>query len=87
MWSNSTPLENFSEHTYINITNSFSIYKLFHFREKDIRVIRPLIYAREKDLRKFAGKVRQFDCFHILFNFDVIISFHKKSENNQEQSN
>lgn len=28
-----------------------------HFRECDLRVIRPLVYVREKELRSFAEKV------------------------------
>ena len=30
-----------------------------YFREGDLRVIRPFVYAREKDLRHFADKVTQ----------------------------
>ena len=32
---------------------------LYLFREGDLRVIRPFVYVREKDLRLFAEKVLQ----------------------------
>lgn len=35
---------------------------LFSFREGDLRVIRPLVYVREKELRVFAEKVTADMC-------------------------
>lgn len=35
---------------------------LYLFREGDLRVIRPFVYVREKDLRLFAEKVLQNYC-------------------------
>ena len=34
----------------------------FSFREGDLRVIRPLVYVREKELRMFAEKVTSDMC-------------------------
>lgn len=34
----------------------------FSFREGDLRVIRPLVYVREKELRRFAEKVTTDTC-------------------------
>ena len=35
----------------------FHLNNFFLFREGDLRVIRPLVYVREKELRNFAEKV------------------------------
>lgn len=35
---------------------------VFSFREGDLRVIRPLVYVREKELRRFAEKVTTDAC-------------------------
>lgn len=43
---------------YWNIYVYISFYTSeFSFREGDLRVIRPFVYVREKDLRLFAEKV------------------------------
>lgn len=37
----------------------FHLNNLFLFREGDLRVIRPLVHVREKELRNFAEKVSE----------------------------
>ena len=38
--------------------HSISSHSIMAFREGDLRVIRPFVYVREKDLRTFAEKVK-----------------------------
>ena len=46
-----------------------------YIREGDLRVIRPFVYAREKDLRHFANKVTQFlynDVFSVTRYYSLV---------------
>ena len=42
---------------------------VFFFREGDLRVIRPFVYVREKELRRFAEKVTASSFFLLSFSF------------------
>lgn len=47
----------------------FHLNNFFLFREGDLRVIRPLVHVREKELRNFAEKVSE----HVLKFASVVL--------------